>query len=128
MDPFNLNRFLEAQEDSYAQALSEIQAGRKESHWIWYIFPQLAGLGYSHNAVYYGIRGVEEAQAYLEHPVLGPRLIEITRALLKHKNQDIEQMLGSIDALKLKSCMDLFASLPKSDSVFDEVIGQFYGK
>ncbi len=128
MDPFNLNRFLEAQENSYAQALSEIQAGRKESHWIWYIFPQLAGLGHSHNAVYYGISGVEEAQAYLEHPVLGPRLIEITRALLKHKNQNIEQMLGSIDALKLKSCMDLFASLPKSDSVFDEVIGQFYGK
>ena len=106
MDPFNLNRFLEAQEKSYAQALSEIQAGRKESHWIWYIFPQLAGLGYSHNAVYYGISGVEEAQAYLEHPVLGPRLIEITRALLKHKDQDIEQMLGSIDAMKCRSCME----------------------
>ena len=128
MDPFNLNRFLEAQEDSYAQALSEIQAGRKESHWIWYIFPQLVGLGHSHNAVYYGISGVEEAQAYLEHPLLGARLIEISNALLIHKNKSIEQILGSIDALKLKSCMDLFASLPKSDSVFDEVIGQFYGK
>ena len=103
MDPFNLNRFLEAQEDSYAQALSEIQAGRKESHWIWYIFPQLAGLGYSHNAIYYGISGLEEAQAYLGHPVLGPRLIEITRALLKHKDQDIEQMLGSIDSMKCHS-------------------------
>ncbi len=128
MDPFNLNRFLEAQEDSYAQALSEIQAGRKESHWIWYIFPQLAGLGYSHNAVYYGISGVEEAQAYLEHPLLGARLIEISNALLIHKNKSIEQIIGPVDALKLKSCMDLFASLPKSDSVFDEVIGQFYGK
>ena len=127
MDPFNLNRFLEAQDDSYAQALSEIQAGRKESHWIWYIFPQLVGLGYSHNAVYYGISGVEEAQAYLEHPLLGARLIEISKALLVHLNIPIEQIIGPVDALKLKSCMDLFASLPKSDSVFDEVIGQFYG-
>ncbi len=126
MDPFNLNRFLEAQENSYDQALSEIQAGRKESHWIWYIFPQLAGLGYSHNAVYYGIRGVEEAQAYLEHPVLGPRLIEITRALLKHKNQDIEQMLGSIDAMKCRSCMELFQALPGADPVFGEVLNHYY--
>ncbi len=126
MDPFNLNRFLEAQEDSYAQALSEIQAGRKESHWIWYIFPQLAGLGYSHNAVYYGISGLDEAQAYLEHPVLGPRLIEITRALLKHKDQDIEQMLGSIDAMKCRSCMELFHGLPGADPVFGEVLACYY--
>lgn len=126
MDPFNLNRFLEAQEDSYAQALSEIQAGRKESHWIWYIFPQLAGLGYSHNAIYYGISGLEEAQAYLGHPVLGPRLIEITRALLKYKDQDIEQMLGSIDAMKCRSCMELFQGLPGADPVFGEVLACYY--
>ena len=126
MDPFNLNRVLEAQEDSYAQALSEIQAGRKESHWIWYIFPQLVGLGHSHQAVYYGIRGVDEAQAYLEHPVLGPRLIEMTRALLDHKNLAIEQMLGSIDAMKCRSCMELFQGLPGADPVFGEVLSQFY--
>ena len=126
MDSYHLERFLEAQESSYAQALSEIQAGRKESHWIWYIFPQLAGLGHSHYTVYYGIRGVDEAQAYLEHPVLGPRLIEITRALLKHKDQDIEQMLGSIDAMKCRSCMELFQALPGSDPVFGEVLNHFY--
>ena len=126
MDNYDLNRFILAQENTYDQALREIQAGRKESHWIWYIFPQLVGLGHSHNAVYYGIRGVDEAQAYLEHPVLGPRLIEITRALLKHKNQAIEQMLGSIDAMKCRSCMKLFQGLPGADPVFGEVLSQFY--
>ncbi len=126
MDPFNLNRFLEAQENSYAQALCEIQAGRKESHWIWYIFPQLAGLGHSHNAVYYGIRGVEEAQAYLVHPLLGARLIEISNALLIHKNKPIEQILGPVDALKLKSCMELFAPLSVENSVFKFILKVFY--
>ncbi len=126
MDPFNLNRFLEAQENSYAQALSEIQAGRKESHWIWYIFPQLAGLGHSHNAVYYGIRGVEEAQAYLDHPLLGARLIEISNALLIHKNKPIEQILGPVDAFKLKSCMELFAPLSVENSIFKFILKVFY--
>lgn len=126
MDNYDLNRFILAQENTYDQALREIHAGRKESHWIWYIFPQLVGLGHSHNAVYYGIRGVDEAQAYLEHPVLGPRLIEMTRALLKHKNQAIEQMLGSIDAMKCRSCMELFQGLPGADPVFGEVLSQFY--
>lgn len=126
MDNYDLNRFILAQENTYDQALREIQAGRKESHWIWYIFPQLVGLGHSHNAVYYGIRGVDEAQAYLEHPVLGPRLIEISRALLKHKNQPIGQMLGSIDAMKCRSCMELFQGLPGADPVFGEVLSQFY--
>lgn len=126
MDNYDLNRFILAQENTYDQALREIQAGRKESHWIWYIFPQLVGLGHSHNAVYYGIRGVDEAQAYLEHLVLGPRLIEISRALLKHKNQPIGQMLGSIDAMKCRSCMKLFQGLPGADPVFGEVLSQFY--
>lgn len=126
MDNYDLNRFILAQENTYDQALREIQAGRKESHWIWYIFPQLVGLGHSHHAVYYGIRGVDEAQAYLEHPVLGPRLIEISRALLKHKNQPIGQMLGSIDAMKCRSCMELFQGLPGADPVFGEVLSQFY--
>jgi len=125
MDPFNLNRFLEAQENTFRFALREIQAGRKESHWMWYIFPQLAGLGYSHNAVYYGISGVVEAQAYWEHPVLGPRLLEITRALLQHKNQDIVQILGSVDAMKCRSCMELFHRLPGADPVFGEVLSLF---
>ena len=126
MDNYDLNRFILAQENTYDQALREIQAGRKESHWIWYIFPQLVGLGHSYQTVSYGIRGVDEAQAYLEHLVLGPRLIEISRALLKHKNQPIGQMLGSIDAMKCRSCMELFQGLPGADPVFGEVLSQFY--
>ena len=96
----SINRFLEPQEYMYAIALEEIRNGEKESHWIWYIFPQLRGLGYSPKAYTYGIDGLEEAKAYLEHPVLSVRLIEITEALLTHQGKDIEDIMGDIDALK----------------------------
>ncbi|MDT8887833.1 DUF1810 domain-containing protein [Aquirufa regiilacus] len=125
MDCYNLNRFLFAQEDTYEQALREIQKGRKMSHWMWFIFPQMKGLGTSHNATFYGISGQEEAEAYLAHPVLGFRLIKISKVLLTHADKPIEQILGQIDALKLKSCMVLFGRIPKADPVFAQVLRAF---
>lgn len=122
----SLNRFLESQEDMYATALQEIKNGEKESHWMWYIFPQLRGLGRSDMAYIYGINGIEEAKAYLEHPVLSARLIEISKALLEHKDELIEDILGDIDAMKLRSSMTLFASISEADSVFHKVLGCFY--
>ena len=126
MDINSLFRFLEAQESTYATALKEIKNGEKESHWIWYIFPQLRGLGYSPKAYTYGINGLEEAKAYLEHPVLSARLIEITEALLTHRGKDIEDIMGDIDALKLRSSMTLFALISEADSVFHQVLEVFY--
>ena len=126
MDICSLNRFLEAQKIMYETALEEIKKGEKESHWIWYIFPQLRGLGYSPKAYTYGIDGLEEAKAYLEHPVLSARLIEITEALLTHRGKDIEDIMGDIDALKLRSSMTLFALISETDSVFHQVLEVFY--
>ena len=126
MEICSLNRFLEAQKIMYETALEEIKKGEKESHWIWYIFPQLRGLGYSPKAYTYGIDGLEEAKAYLEHPVLSARLIEITEALLTHRGKDIEDIMGDIDALKLRSSMTLFALISEADSVFHQVLEVFY--
>lgn len=126
MDICSLNRFLEAQKIMYETALEEIKKGEKESHWIWYIFPQLRGLGYSPKAYTYGIDGLEEAKAYLEHPVLSARLIEITEALLSHQGKDIEDIMGDIDALKLRSSMTLFAHISETNSVFHRVLEVFY--
>ena len=126
MDINSLDRFLEAQERMYEIALKEIKNGEKESHWMWYIFPQLRGLGRSQMAYAYGINGLEEAKAYLAHPVLSARLIEISEALLKHKNQDIENILGDIDAMKLRSSMTLFALISENESVFHQVLDCFY--
>ena len=124
---YDLNRFLAAQERDYAQALAEIRAGRKWSHWIWYIFPQLRGLGYSYNAAFYGIADAEEARQYLAHPVLGARLREITGALLELDENDPVRVMGRPDDLKLCSCMTLFASIAEPDSVFDKVLVKYYG-
>lgn len=123
----DLDRFITAQETTYPIALEEIKEGRKRSHWIWYIFPQQKGLGRSYNSEFYGLDGVEEAKLYLEHPILGARLREITSALLQHKeNMDIRQLMGSgIDALKLKTCMRLFDSVSPND-IFAEVLDAFY--
>lgn len=112
--------------NSYEDALSEIRNGRKYTHWIWYIFPQLRGLGSSHMARYYGINGREEALLYLQHPVLGKRLREISLALLQHKGKTAVKILGSIDAMKVASCMTLFDALSPGD-VFAEVLNAFYG-
>ena len=126
MDTNSLDRFLEAQERMYETALKEIKNGEKESHWMWYIFPQLRGLGRSQMAYVYGINGLEEAKAYLEHPDLSARLIEITEALLEHKDQDIEDILGDIDAMKLRSSMTLFALISEGDSIYHNVLDCFY--
>ncbi|MBR0339455.1 MAG: DUF1810 family protein [Alistipes sp.] len=121
----NLKRFVDAQEHSYATALAEIRAGRKLSHWIWYIFPQLRGLGHSPNSEYYGIESFEEAKAYLEHDVLGVRLREITNALLQHRGKDARDIFGTIDAKKVCSSMTLFDVVSPND-IFAEVLEVFY--
>ena len=126
MDSYNLNRFLLAQVNTYEQALREIQTGRKMSHWMWFIFPQMKGLGTSYNSTFYGISGREEAKAYLAHPVLGPRLLEISKALLAHADKPIEHLLGHPDSRKLKSCVELFCSLPEANQVFIEIRQWFF--
>ena len=105
---YDLERFVKAQEYDYDTALREIRGGRKRSHWMWYIFPQLKGLGYSSTSQYYGIRDLDEAKAYLQHPVLGPRLVEISEALLTLDTDDAGAVMGYPDNLKLHSCMTLF--------------------
>ena len=122
---FHLNRFLNAQAYTYEKALEEIQNGQKETHWMWYIFPQLIGLGESDTAIYYGIQGPKEAEAYLENPLLKERLIKITKALLKHQDKDVLEIFGYPDNLKLKSCMTLFYEISE-DPLFKEVIDTFY--
>ncbi len=124
----NLNRFIDAQEDTYEIALQEIKKGKKESHWMWFIFPQIIGLGTSYMAEYYGIKDIEEAKAYINHEVLGSRLLEITKCLLDLDETNAVNIFGPIDALKLNSCMTLF-SLVSTDSIFNLVIDKyFYGK
>jgi uncharacterized protein (DUF1810 family) len=122
----SLKRFTDAQDDSYAMAFSEIQQGRKQSHWIWFIFPQIAGLGFSETSRYYAIRDLQEAVGFLNHPVLGSRLINISRELLKLKTNDAHRVFGSPDDLKLKSSMTLFSLLPGTDPVFQFVLEKFF--
>jgi len=121
-----LNRFLDAQNQTYLKALSEIKNGRKESHWMWYIFPQIKGLGHSEMANYYGINGIEEATAYLNHPVLRKHLLEITNALLNINDKEAIEIFGSPDDLKLCSCMTLFAKTENTDNVFGAVIEKYF--
>lgn len=123
---YDLERFYEAQEYDYETALSEIRNGRKESHWMWYIFPQVSGLGRSTMAEYYAIRSREEAKAYIEDPVLGKRLIEISQALLQVDSDDAEEVMGWPDNLKLRSCMTLFAEVAPEQPVFRSVLEKFY--
>ncbi|CAM5198753.1 calpastatin [Bosea thiooxidans] len=107
-DPFHLQRFVEAQESSWTAALAEVRAGRKRSHWIWFIFPQMRGLGLSSTSEFYGIVSLDEARAYLAHPVLGPRLAAIAEAVLAHQGQSANAIFGSPDDMKLRSSMTLF--------------------
>lgn len=127
-DAYRLQRFVDAQDraGTYAQALAELRAGRKESHWMWFVFPQLAGLGRSPTARTYGVGSLTEARAYLDHPVLGPRLLESTHALLPHANCSAKKILGEIDAIKLRSSMTLFAHAAPNEPAFSEVLEQFY--
>lgn len=125
-DPFNLQRFLDMQQSDYATALQEMKDGEKRSHWIWYIFPQLRGLGHSSYSWIYGLADVEEAKAYLSHPVLGARLREVTHAVLTHHGKDIVAVMGSpIDAHKLRSSMTLFDAVSPND-VFRDVLNAFF--
>ena len=122
----SLDRFIKAQDNMYETALKEIKNGEKESHWMWYIFPQLRGLGESEMSYFYGINGIEEAKAFLAHPTLSARLIEISTALLEHKDKPIEDIMGYIDDMKLKSSMTLFALASEEDSIFHQVLDLFF--
>ena len=121
----NLNRFLQQQDADYPAALAEIRRGRKESHWMWYIFPQLRGLGQSTVAWYYGIADLGEARDYLAHPVLGPRLREITRAALESGETNAVRLFGRPDNMKFRSCMTLFAQV-SGDDLFDRALERFF--
>ncbi len=125
-DPFNLSRFLEAQEDDYSRALAELSAGEKTSHWMWYIFPQLDGLGGSSMSKRYAIKSIEEAKAYLAHPVLGLRLLECAGTLVALEGRTAFEILRSPDDAKLRSCATLFASVSSAGSVFQQVIDKYY--
>ncbi|QHV97905.1 DUF1810 family protein [Spirosoma endbachense] len=122
----DLKRFLNAQERDYARAFVEIKNGRKQSHWMWFIFPQIAGLGLSETAKFYAIKDLAEATAYLQHPLLGSRLVEIVRALLAVEGRTASQIMGSPDDLKLRSSMTLFSLIEGADPVFQQVLEKYY--
>ncbi len=122
----NLDRYSDAQKNTYAVALRELRAGWKQGHWMWFIFPQIAGLGYSSTARFYAIRNLDEAAAYLAHPVLGPRLIECCEALLLHPDRSARDILGSPDDLKLRSCVTLFGQVQPPHPVFERILTSFY--
>jgi uncharacterized protein (DUF1810 family) len=125
-DSSNLERFLDVQADDYETALSEIKNGRKRSHWMWYIFPQIQGLGYSETSRFYAIKNKKEADDFLQHPILGNRLISICNELLKLKSNNANDIFGNPDDLKLKSSMTLFASLENTNPVFQSVLKKFF--
>jgi uncharacterized protein (DUF1810 family) len=125
-DPFNLSRFVEAQETSYEAAIAELRAGEKRSHWMWFIFPQVAGLGSSSMAQRYAIQSRAEAEAYLAHPILGLRLRECAEALLSVNGRSAAQIMGSPDDMKLQSSMTLFAEISAPDNVFERVLQKYF--
>jgi uncharacterized protein (DUF1810 family) len=126
-NPYNLERFVEAQDNgTYDQALAELQLGRKSGHWMWFIFPQIAGLGSSPTSVKYALGSLAEAQAYLEHGVLGPRLLECAAAVSVHGDKSASEVLGEIDARKLRSSMTLFLRAAPGETVFKTVLSRFF--
>lgn len=126
MSKGNLTRFIEAQKDVYKISLQEIKNGKKVSHWMWYIFPQIQGLGHSETAIFYAIKDKAEAIRYFNHPILGARLIEISNELLRLRTSDSIEVFGHTDSLKLKSSMTLFSLLENSNSVFQKVLDKFF--
>lgn len=129
----NLNRFLQAQDRTnykgvtvYRQAYQELVKGKKRTHWMWFVLPQLRGLGSSDMAYFYGIADIREAEEYLSHPILGQRLRECCQAILTHPDKTAEEILGGIDEVKLRSCATLFAHLSEENSVFHQILAQFY--
>jgi uncharacterized protein (DUF1810 family) len=125
-DPYDLNRFLTAQEGDYERALAEIRSGRKRTHWMWYVFPQFDGLAFSATSKYYAIKSENEVRAYLAHPVLGPRLLECVGAMLSIEGQSATQILGSPDDLKLRSCATLFAAVVPPGSPFHQLLEKYF--
>lgn len=125
-DPYDLNRFLQAQEFNYKQALSEVKSGRKQSHWMWYVFPQFKGLSFSMTSQKYSIKSVAEAKAYLMHPVLGLRLKECAEAVISVEGKSAYEIFGSPDDKKLRSCATLFAYVSPGGSVFDRLLDKFF--
>ena len=126
-NPFDLDRFVQAQRENYAEALAELRAGRKRTHWSWYVLPQLRGLGSSAMSVRYAISGLPEAKAYLAHPVLGARLVECVATINQHAGTRPDAILGSIDARKFHSCITLFARASDSGSVFHQALAIHFG-
>lgn len=124
---YNLDRFVSAQENDFETALAEIRNGRKRSHWMWYIFPQVQGLGFSETSRYYAIRDLLEAEEFINHEVLGSRLLRISNELLQLEEKDANEIFGSPDDMKLKSSMTLFSSLDEADPVFTLVLDKFFG-
>ena len=126
-DAYDLDRFLKAQEDSYDTALDELRAGRKRSHWIWFIFPQIAGLGMSPTSQFYAIKSLDEAAAYLRHPILGGRLHECLKALQTLEQTDANQVFGELDATKFRSSLTLFAEADPSDPIVEVALERWFG-
>ena len=124
---YNLERFEIAHQQYFQKALNEIQRAKKTSHWMWFIFPQLKGLGLSERSKFYGLGNIAEAQAFLDHPVLGKNLITISSALLQLATQNATAVMGQPDDMKLHSCITLFAQLPQSDPVFQKVLDKYFG-
>jgi uncharacterized protein (DUF1810 family) len=125
-DPYDLDRFVRAQERDYEQALAEVRGGEKQSHWMWYIFPQFAGLGFSPTSQKYAIKSLAEAEAYLRHPVLGPRLVQITEAALAVQGRSAAQIFGSPDDMKLRSCATMLAQVSPPGSVFHRLLEKYF--
>jgi uncharacterized protein (DUF1810 family) len=126
-DPYDLDRFVQAQAASYDRALAEVRAGRKRTHWMWYIFPQFDGLGSSPMAQRYAIKSLAEAEAYLRHPLIGPRLVTCIEAALGVEDRSAHDIFGSPDDMKLRSCATLFACVTPPGSVFDRLLAKYYG-
>jgi len=125
-DPFNLARFVRAQEDQYGDALDELLSGRKQTHWIWFVFPQHEALGRSSTARLYGLENLQEAIAYWRHPTLGPRLRECVQAMLGLEGKSAPEILGEVDALKLRSCLTLFLAAAPSEPCFRAALDRYY--
>ncbi len=125
-DPYNLNRFVLAQDGVYSGVIAELMQGEKTGHWIWFIFPQIAGLGHSPVSQRYSLSSIKEARAYYDHPVLGPRLVECTNLVLAAKNRSVEQIFGPLDALKFRSCMTLFSVADPENQIFQKAVDRCF--
>lgn len=125
-DPYDLRRFVRSQESDYERALSEIRGGKKRTHWMWYIFPQFDGLAFSSTSKFYAIKSLAEAEAYLNHPILGPRLLACAEAAFGVEGRTAAEIFGSPDDLKLRSCATLFACVSPPGSVFERLLAKYY--